>query len=140
MTAARTSRISLDIAGPQKDLTAVVVDRVAVDCILGPPLLDAANPVVNWKTRKLLLSIDGPKEVDLRHNPCRSGVSDVSLFSLAQVLKIRKAGIPLYLATIRPTSEVVKASDEEEVSALWKNLVGKFETQAYPHDVPFNLR
>jgi hypothetical protein len=47
MAAARTPKISLDIAGSQRDLTAVVVDMVAFDCILGLPWLDTANPVVN---------------------------------------------------------------------------------------------
>jgi Retroviral aspartyl protease len=55
MTAARTSQLTLDIAGFRKNLTAVVVDMAAFDCILGLPWLNAASPVVNWKFRKLLL-------------------------------------------------------------------------------------
>jgi predicted aspartyl protease len=86
MTAARTNQIALDIAGSHKNLTAVVVDMVAFDCILGLPWLDAASPVVNWKARKLSLPTnDGPKEVDLSHNPCRSDVSDDSLLSTSQL-------------------------------------------------------
>jgi predicted aspartyl protease len=82
MTAARTSQLTLDIVGSRKNLTTVVVDMVAFDCILGLPWLDAASPVVNWKARKLLLPTkDGQKEVDLNHDPCRSEVSDVSLLN-----------------------------------------------------------
>jgi Aspartyl protease len=51
MTAARSSQLTLDIVGSLKTLTAVVVDMVAFDCILGLPWLDAASPVVNWKAR-----------------------------------------------------------------------------------------
>jgi predicted aspartyl protease len=48
MAAARTSTVSLDVAGSRKELTAVVVDMVAFDCIQGLLWLDAANPVVNF--------------------------------------------------------------------------------------------
>jgi predicted aspartyl protease len=136
MTAARTSQLTLNIAGSHKNLTAVVVDMVAFDCILGLPWLDSASPVVNWKARKLLLPTkDGPKEVDLNHKPCRSDVSDVSLLSTAQLLRIGKEGSPLFLATIRPTSEVSTTIDEEELSPVWKDLVGKFE-YVFPNDHP----
>jgi predicted aspartyl protease len=37
MAAARTPKISVDITGSQRDLTAVVVDMVAFNCILGYP-------------------------------------------------------------------------------------------------------
>jgi hypothetical protein len=66
MTAARTSTDSLDVAGSRKELTAVVVDMVAFDFILGLPWLDSTNPVVNWKAKRLLLpDKEGPVEVDL---------------------------------------------------------------------------
>jgi hypothetical protein len=136
MTAARTNQIALDIAGSHKNLTAVVVDMVAFHCILGLPWLDAASTVVNWKARKLLLPTkNGPKEVDLSHNPCRSDVSYVSLLSTAQLLKIGKEGSPSFLATLRPTSEVATTIDEEELSPAWKDLVGKFE-DVFPDDHP----
>jgi hypothetical protein len=105
MAAARTPKISLDIAGSKRDLTAVVVDMAAFDCTLRLPWLDRANPVVNWKRRRLLLpTINVPKEVDLSNNPCRSGVPDVRSLSTAQILQIGKGGGRLYSATIRPTS------------------------------------
>jgi Retroviral aspartyl protease len=64
MTAARTSQLTVDIAGSHKNLTAVVVDMEAFDCILGLPWLDEESPVVNWKARKLLLPTkNGRKEV-----------------------------------------------------------------------------
>jgi predicted aspartyl protease len=64
MAAARTSTVSLDIAGSRKELTAVVVDMVAIDCILGLPWLDSTNPVINWKAKRLLLpGKEGPVEV-----------------------------------------------------------------------------
>jgi hypothetical protein len=136
MTAARNSQLTLDIAGSHENLTAVLFDMVAFDCILGLPWLDAASPVVNWKARKLLLPTkNGPKEVDLSHNPCRSDVSDVSLLSTAQLLRIGKEGSPLFLATIRPTSEVSTTIGEEELSPAWKDLVGKFE-DVFPDDHP----
>jgi predicted aspartyl protease len=70
MTAARTIPISLKVAGSQKELTAIVVDMVAFDSILGLPWLDAANPVVNWRTKRLLLpGVDGPTEVDSTTTP-----------------------------------------------------------------------
>jgi hypothetical protein len=91
MAAARTSTVSLDVAGSRKELAAVVVDMVAFDCILGLPWLDAANPVVNWKTRRLLIpGAEGPVEVDLNHNPCRSRVSDASLLSLLRYSRLVK--------------------------------------------------
>jgi hypothetical protein len=63
MAAARTSTVSLDVAGSRKELTSVVVDMVAFDCILRLPWLDAANPVINWKTSGLLLpGAEGPVE------------------------------------------------------------------------------
>jgi Aspartyl protease len=79
MTATRTSQLTLDTAGSHKNLTAVVVDMVACECILSIPLLDAASPVVNWKARKPLLPTkNGPKEVDLSHNPCPTSPTLVS--------------------------------------------------------------
>jgi predicted aspartyl protease len=55
MAVARTFTVSLDIAGSRKEPTSVVVDMVAFDCILGLPWLDTAKPVVNCKTRRMLL-------------------------------------------------------------------------------------
>jgi hypothetical protein len=37
MTAARTNQLTLDVAGSRKNLTAVVVDMIAFDCILSLP-------------------------------------------------------------------------------------------------------
>jgi hypothetical protein len=136
MAAARTSTVSLDIAGSCKEPTAVVVDLVALNCILGPTWLDATNPVVIWKTRRLLLSgAEGRVEVDLNHNPCRSRVSDASLLSTAQILKIGKTGGPLYLATIRPTSGEATTPADEELSPSWRSLVGQFD-DVFPGDHP----
>jgi Retroviral aspartyl protease len=136
MTAARTNQLTLEIAGSHKNLTAVVVEMVAFDCILGLPWLGAASPIVNCNARKVLLPIkDGPKEVDLNHNPCRSDVSDVSLLSTAQLLKIGEEGSPLFLATIRPTSDIATTLDGEEPSPAWKDLVAKFE-DFFPDDHP----
>jgi Reverse transcriptase (RNA-dependent DNA polymerase) len=138
IAAARTSTVSLDVAGSRKELTAVVVDMVAFDCILGLPWLDAANHVVNLKTRRLLLpGAEGPVEVDLNHNPCRSRVSDASLLSTAQILKIDKGGGPLYLATIRSTSgEATSPTDKDkELCPSWKKLVGQFD-DVFPDDHP----
>jgi hypothetical protein len=102
-----------------KRILLLVVDMVAFDCIL--------NPVVNWRTKKLLLpGIDGPTEVELNHDTCRSRVSNVSLLSTAQLLKICIEGSPLYLATIRPTYEVADPSVEDDLNPTWRNLVGKF--------------
>jgi hypothetical protein len=130
MAAARTSTVSLDVAGSRKELTAVVVDMVAFDCILGLPWLDAASPAVNWKTRKLQLpGVEGLVEGNLNHNPCRSGVSDASLLSTAQILKIGEEGGQLYLATIRPTSgEATSPTDKDkELSPSWRKLVNQFD-------------
>jgi predicted aspartyl protease len=130
MAAARPSTVSLDVAGSRKDITAVVVDMVAFDCILGLPWLDAANPVINRQTRILLLpGAEGPVEVNLNHNPCRSRVSDASLLSTAQILNIYKGRGPLYLATIRPTSEEATspADKDKELSPSWKKLVDHFD-------------
>jgi hypothetical protein len=149
MAAARTSTVSLDVAGSRRELTAVVVDMVAFYCILGVPWLDAANPVVNWKTRRLLLpGAEGPAEVDLNHNPCRSRVSDGSLLSTAQILKIGKGGGPLYLATIRSTSgEATSPTDKyQEMCPAWKRLVGQLTmysqktTQGFLRSAPSNWR
>jgi hypothetical protein len=113
-----------------------VVDMVAFDCILGLPWLDAANPVVNWKTRRLLLpGAEGPVEVDLNHNPCRSRVSDASLLSTAQILKIGKGGGPLFLATIRPTAGESTSTPDAELDQSWKSLVGQF-ADVFPEDHP----
>jgi predicted aspartyl protease len=134
MAAARTPTGSLDIAGSQKMLTAVVVDMVAFDCILGLPWLDSVNPVVNCNTRRLLLpGAEGPVEVDLDHNTCCSTVSDASLLSTAQILKIGRGGGPLYLATIRPTSREATSPTNEELSPSWKILVGQFDN-VFPDD------
>jgi predicted aspartyl protease len=136
MAAARTSTVSLDVAGSQRELTAVVVDMVAFDCILGLPWLDVANPVVNWKTRRLLLpGAEGPVEIDLNHNPCRSRVSDASLLSTAQILKIGKRGGPLYLATIRPTAGESTSTSDAEFNQSWKSLVRPF-ADVFPEDHP----
>jgi hypothetical protein len=92
--------------------------------------------VVNWKARELLLTTnDWPKDVGINHNSCRSDMSDVSLLSIAQLLKIGKEGSPLFLATIRPTSEVATTCDEDKLSPAWKDLVGKFE-DVFPDDHP----
>jgi Retroviral aspartyl protease len=128
VAAARTPKISLDIAGSQRDFTSIVVDMVAFDCIMGLPWLCPANPVVNWKRRRILFpTIDGPKEVDLSHNLCRSGVPDVTLLSTAQLLKIGRGGGPLYLATIRPTSGEARSTVDAELSPSWNSLVAQFD-------------
>jgi predicted aspartyl protease len=117
MAAARTSTVSLDVAGSRKELTAVVVDMVAFDCILGLHWLGAANPVVNWKTRRHLLSgAEGPVEVDLNHNLCRSRVSDASILSLRlRYSRLVKGAGLLYLDTIRPTSgETTLPTDKDD--------------------------
>jgi hypothetical protein len=91
IAAARTTPITLNVAGSQKDLTVVAVDMIGFKCILGLPWLDAANAVVNWRNKKLLLpGTGGPTEVDLNRHPCRSRVSNVSSLSTAQLLKIGK--------------------------------------------------
>jgi hypothetical protein len=109
---------------------------VAFDCILGLPWLDRANPVVDWKSRRLLLpTINGPKEVDLSHNPRRSGIPDASLISTAQLLKIGKGVGPLYLATIRPTVGESTSATDAELSQSWKSLVGQFD-KVFPEDHP----
>jgi hypothetical protein len=76
-------------------------------------------------------------EVDLNHNPCRSRVSDASLLSTAQILKIGKGGGPLYLATIRSTSgEATSLTDKDkELCPSWKKLVGQFD-DVFPDDHP----
>jgi predicted aspartyl protease len=138
MAAARTSTVSLDVARSRKELTDVVVDMVAFECILRLPWLDAANPAVNWKTRRLLLpGAEGPVEIDLNHNPCRSRVSDASLLSTAQILKISKGGGPLYLATVRSTSgETTSPTDKDkELNQSWKSLVVQF-ADLFPDDHP----
>jgi hypothetical protein len=125
MAAARTSTVSLDVAGSRKELTAVVVAMVDLDYILGLPWLDSTNPVINWKAKRLLLpGKEGPFEVDLDFNPRRSKVSDATLLSTAQILQVGKDGGPLYLATIRPTSETVTTIKPSELSPTWKKLVG----------------
>jgi hypothetical protein len=41
----------------------------------------------------------------------------------------------LYLATIRPTSEVADLSVEDNLNPTWRNLVGKFN-DVFPEDHP----
>jgi hypothetical protein len=62
-------------------------------------------------------------------------VSDVTLLSTAQLLKIDKEGSSLFVATLRPTSEVATTIDEEELTPAWKDLVWKFE-DVFPDDYP----
>jgi hypothetical protein len=48
---------------------------------------------------------------------------------------VNKDGGPLYLATIRPTSEAVTTPESSELSPTWKKLVGQFD-DVFPEDHP----
>jgi predicted aspartyl protease/transposase InsO family protein len=102
MAAARSSLITLEVAGVTRQETAVVLDLVAFDCILGLPWLEELNPVINWKRKKLLVPVpNGAVEIDLDKNPCRSAVDTPTLLSTMKIQELAKKGEPVYLVTLK---------------------------------------
>jgi Retroviral aspartyl protease len=57
IAASMTDPVLLTIAGSSEEASAIVVEMVAFDCILGLPWLQYVNPVVGWE-KKLLLPTD----------------------------------------------------------------------------------
>jgi hypothetical protein len=70
IAASRTEPITLTIAGSSEEVSAIVVEMVAFDCILGLPWLQDVNPIVGWEQKTLLLPTNhGPVEVDMSSDP-----------------------------------------------------------------------
>jgi hypothetical protein len=71
MSRARTP-ISQAIEESLEEVSAILVEMVAFDCILDIPWLQDVNPVVGWEQKTLLFPTNhGPVEVDMSSDPCR---------------------------------------------------------------------
>jgi hypothetical protein len=58
IAASRTEPILLAIARSSEEVSAIVAEMVAFNCILGLPWLQDVNPVVGWEQKTLLLPTD----------------------------------------------------------------------------------
>jgi hypothetical protein len=104
IAASRTEPISLAIAGSSEEVSAIVVEMVAFDCILGLPWLQAVNPVVGWEQKTLLLPTDqGMVEVDMSSDRCRPGLLTPTPLTVSQLLEVAKEGDPVFLVTLKET-------------------------------------
>jgi hypothetical protein len=69
-----------------------VVGMVAFECILGLPWLRDVNPVVSWERKELLLPSDqGPIEIDMSKDSCRSNISEPTFLTVAQLQDVVRA-------------------------------------------------
>jgi hypothetical protein len=124
-------RISLTIASSSEEVTAIVVEMVAFDCILGLPWLQDVNLVVGWEQKTLLLPTDhGPVEVDMSSDSCRPGVPTPTLRTVAQLQEVAKERVPVFLVTLKETGGTrgpASPSIEEKLSPEWGMLISAFD-------------
>jgi Retroviral aspartyl protease len=103
IAASTTEPILLAIAG-SSEVSAIVVEMVAFDCILGLPWLQDVNQVMMWEQMTLLLPTDhGQVDVDMSSDPCRSGLPTPTLLTVAQLQEVAKGGDPVSLVTLKET-------------------------------------
>jgi Retroviral aspartyl protease len=100
IAAYRMEPIPLTIAGSSEEVSAIVVEMVAFDCILGLPWLQDVNPIVGWEQKTLLLPTNhGPVEVGMSSDPCRPGLPTPTLLTVAQLQEVAKGGDLVFLVT-----------------------------------------
>jgi hypothetical protein len=150
ITASRTEPISLGVAGTQEEVSAIVVESVAFDCILRLPWLQDVNPVVGWEKKTLILPTDqGPVEVDVSSDPCRPGVPTPTLLTVSQLQEVAKEGDLVFLVTLKevagPQAPDAQPRDED-LGPEWSQLVGAFSessrknSQGCPQTEPSSWR
>jgi Reverse transcriptase (RNA-dependent DNA polymerase) len=127
------------VAGTHEEVSAIVVEMLAFDCILGLPWLQDVNPIVGWGKKTLLLPTDhGPMEVDMSSDPCRPGVPTTTLLTVGQLQEVAKEGDPVFLVTLKgaavPQTPDAKPRDDD-LGPEWSQLVEAF-SDVFPEDQP----
>ncbi len=137
MAAARSYLVTLEVAGVTRQETAVVLDLVDFDCILGLHWLEELNPVINWKRKKLLVPVPGGAvEVDLDKNPCRSAVDAPTLLSTMKIQELAE-GEPVFLVTLKaqgPGKEEV-IPEPTSLPPVWDQIIKDY-ADVFPEEHP----